>query len=112
MECCRVDGMVGVPDALTDFSQAGRHPFLAAGADLEEGMQEAFDDGDTREELAPGVLRRSPAVRVHRLWGIVWVQLLGFLLEVLIGFLQAVRIRPQRERSAQHAIGTHCGCDV
>ena len=111
-ECLRVSGLVDVPDLLLDLRPDGLPAFFAAVPNFEKGVQETFDDGDGHKQSAPGFLGGSPAVGINGLWGIIRGNVLGFLLELTIGFGQGRFISVQSDGGPQDAIRSHRGGNI
>jgi len=65
-----IGGMVDLPDLVSDLLEQG-FEIAAAVADLDEGVQEALNDGDQGKEGQPGPLRGSPAIRIDRFRGYI-----------------------------------------
>ena len=63
-EVSRCLGMIDIPDGLLDGRKEGLQPILATVPDLDEGVQEAFDDHDGDKERSPSILGSLPAIGV------------------------------------------------
>lgn len=100
-------GMIDIPDGLLDGRKEGLQPFLAAVPDLDEGVQEAFDDHDGGKERSPSILGGLPAIGVDCLGCIRRSQVASFCSKTAIRLVERCFIGAQRQGSTQHTIVAH-----
>ena len=103
-EVGRCRGMIDVPDTSLDSRIECFQSFLAASADLDEGVQEALNDCDGGKKRQPDVLGCLPTVSVDRFGCIVGCDVVSFFLESAIGLCQCDFTCIQCQGRSQYAI--------
>jgi len=84
-------------------------PTLAAVPDLEEGVQEAKDHGDSWKEAHPCPLGVLPSIQVYVPWLVVGFEIAGFFFEMPVALGQGLCTRIVRQPYAQDTLPSHSG---
>ena len=98
--------MIRIPHTPTHLRKVVFQPFAAV-ADFEEGVQKARDQRHLGKQTPPRGLRGRPAIGVDRRGRVIWLDLLGFYLELPIRFRQVMLIGLPRDGGVQDTIVPH-----